>query len=202
MNVLITAGGTREPIDGVRFITNMSSGKTGVAIGEVFENAGHTVTLLRAEKSVAELDAACREALSSASFDLIIHSAAISDFVVEAVVVNGVRYPAPITGKLSSASKLSIDLAPGKKILPELKGYSQNPNVRLVGFKLTDGATESEIKTAVEKVLASGADLVVQNDLKTMRHTRATLWTTDGPQEACPTLSDLCSALLRYAEAI
>lgn len=202
MRVLITAGGTREPIDGVRFITNMSSGKTGVAIGEAFERAGHTVTLLRAERSVAELDSACREALSSNSFDLIIHSAAISDFVVEAVVVNGVRHPMPIAGKLSSASRLSIELAPGKKILPELKSYSQNPKVNLVGFKLTDGASESEIKVAVEKVLVSGADLVVQNDLKTMSHTRATLWTTDGPQKACPTLSDLCDALLRYAENI
>ncbi|MGC4045926.1 MAG: phosphopantothenoylcysteine decarboxylase [Armatimonas sp.] len=198
----MTAGGTREPIDGVRFITNMSSGKTGVAIGEAFERAGHSVTLIRAERSVAELDAACKDALRSTPIDLIIHSAAISDFVVEAVTINGVRHPVPVTGKLSSATGLSIDLVPGKKILPELKGYSQNPNVRLVGFKLTDGATESEIKAAVEKVLASGADLVVQNDLKTMHQTRATLWNTSGPQEACPTLPNLCEALLRYAENV
>jgi phosphopantothenoylcysteine synthetase/decarboxylase len=202
VHVLITAGGTREPIDGVRFITNLSSGKTGVAIAEAVQSAGHEVTLIHASTSVAELDAACREALSARHIDLIIHAAAVSDFVVEAVIVDGVRHPAPVTGKLSSSTRLSIDLVPGKKILPELKGYSQNPDVRLVGFKLTDGATEGEVEAAVRKVLAAGADLVVQNDLQTMATVRATLWDSNGPQEALPTLLDLCGALIRYAESV
>jgi phosphopantothenoylcysteine synthetase/decarboxylase len=200
MRVLITAGGTREPIDGVRYLTNLSSGKTGVAIGEALEAAGHDVTLIRAETSVAALDSACREALSSESFDLVIHSAAVSDFVVEAVAVDGIRFPAPIAGKLSSQKGLTIELVPGKKILPHLKGYSKNPNLRLVGFKLTNGASEAEIAAAVQKVLASGADLVVQNDLQTMSSVRARLWDASGIIETCPTLADLCACLVRYAE--
>jgi phosphopantothenoylcysteine synthetase/decarboxylase len=199
MRVLITAGGTREPIDGVRFITNSSSGKTGAAIAETLEAAGHTVVLIPANRSVSELDNACQSALSGSHIDLVIHSAAVSDFVVRALTIDGVTHPAPFTGKIGSGSTLSVELTPGKKILPELKTYSQNPDVKLVGFKLTDGASEAEIRAAVEKVLRAGADLVVHNDLKTMATLRATLWDKSGPREKLPTLSDLCAALVRYA---
>ncbi len=202
MRVLITAGGTREAIDGVRFITNASSGKTGEAIADALNAAGHEVVLIRANRSVSELDEACRTALGAERFDLIVHSAAVSDFVVEAVVLNGVKFPAPFLGKIGSGSRLSLDLVPGKKILPELKSYSQNPDIQLVGFKLTDGASESEIRAAVNKVLSAGADLVVHNDLRAMATLRATLWDNTGPKEKLPTLLDLCRALVRYADSV
>jgi phosphopantothenoylcysteine synthetase/decarboxylase len=216
MRVLVTSGGTREPIDGVRVIANSSTGATGAALADAFWQAGFTVTLVRAKHSVApecpvqehffvtvaDLDAACDELLSHEHFDLVIHAAAVSDFVVESVTVDGVRYPAPLTGKLHSTSRLSIDLMPGKKILPELKGYSQNPKLRLIGFKLTDGASDEEIRQAVAKVLAAGADLVVQNDQQTMAMTRAVLWDSHGPGKPLPTLLTLCDALVGYAKAL
>ena len=92
-------------------------------------------------------------------------------------------HPAPLAGKLDSAKKLSVELTPGPKILPKLKGYSRNPNVKLIGFKLTDGAMDSEVKAAVERVLASGADLVVHNDVRDAAgrtDRRATLWDASG----------------------
>ena len=216
MNVLITSGGTRESIDGVRVIANSSTGATGAALADAFWHAGFTVTLLRTRHSVApecpveehffvtvaDLDASCQQLLSGEHFDLVIHAAAVSDFVVESVIVDGVSHAAPLTGKLSSASRLSIDLVPGKKILPALKGYSRNPKLRLVGFKLTDGASDEEIRQAVAKVLAAGADLVVQNDQQTMAQTRAVLWDSHGPGEPLPTLLTLCDALVGYAKAL
>ncbi|WP_395145760.1 phosphopantothenoylcysteine decarboxylase [Armatimonas sp.] len=216
MRVLITSGGTREPIDGVRVIANSSTGATGAALADAFCKAGFTVTLLRAQHStgpnltvteqffvtVADLDSACFELLSTQHFDLVVHAAAVSDFVVESVMRDGVRHAAPLTGKLSSASKLSVELVPGKKILPELKGYSRNPNLRLIGFKLTDGASPEEIRHAVEKVLASGADLVVQNDQQTMKTIRAVLWDAQGPGEPLPDLITLSTHLIGYAKAL
>ena len=215
MRVLITSGGTREPIDGVRVIANSSTGATGAALADAFCKAGFTVTLLRARHSVApnlivterffvtvaDLDSIGQELLSSQDFDLVIHAAAVSDFVVEAVVAEGVRHAAPFTGKLSSTHRLSIELMPGKKILPELKSYSRNPNVRLVGFKLTEGASEAKIREAVAKVLAVGADLVVHNDQQTMETTRAVLWDATGPGAPLPDLLTLCDALVGYASA-
>jgi phosphopantothenoylcysteine synthetase/decarboxylase len=202
MRVLVTAGGTREAIDGVRFITNASSGRTGAAIAEALEAAGHGVLLIQANRSVSELDDACRTALSESHFELVIHSAAVSDFVVRSLTIDGVKYPAPFTGKIGSGSTLSVELTPGKKILPELKTYSQNPELKLVGFKLTDGASETEIRAAVEKVLSAGADLVVHNDLRAMSVLRATLWDRTGPTERLATLADLCAALVRYAGGV
>ncbi|MBB6051687.1 phosphopantothenoylcysteine decarboxylase [Armatimonas rosea] len=216
MRVLITSGGTREPIDGVRVIANSSTGATGAALADAFSAAGFAVTLLRARHSVAptspvdehffttvaELDQACQTLLSSHSFGLVIHAAAVSDFVVETVTVDGIPHPAPFTGKLHSSARLSLELAPGKKILPELKSYSQNPALKLVGFKLTEGAGPDETRIAVEKVLAAGADLVVHNDQQTMQQTRATLWDHAGPGAPLPTLLTLCDALVGYAKAL
>ena len=107
MRVLITSGGTREPIDGVRSITNFSSGTTGAALADAFADAGWDVTLLRARDArrpnrtdriteatfatVAELDAACHDLLGAQRYDAVVHAAAVSDFVVGAVVVDGVR---------------------------------------------------------------------------------------------------------------
>lgn len=216
MRVLITSGGTREPIDGVRVIANSSTGATGAAIADAFYTAGFDVTLLRATSSVIpaqpvrrktfvtvhDLDTACYELLSGEHFDLMIHAAAVSDFVVETVTIDGIPHPAPFTGKLHSSARLSLELVPGKKILPELKGYSRNPALRLVGFKLTDGASDDEIRAAVERVLASGADLVVHNDQQTMQQTRATLWDRTGPGAPLPQLFTLCNALVGYAKAL
>ena len=198
----MTAGGTREPIDGVRVLANASTGETGRAIADAFFQEGCAVTLLRADSTVHDLDAACFRLLSTEHFDLMIHAAAVSDFVVESVTVGGVRHATPLTGKLPSSSKLTLELVPGKKILPELKGYSRNPSLRLVGFKLTDGASEAEIREAVGNVLAAGADRVVHNDQQTMAKTRAVLWDVNGPGAPLPDLAALCDALVGYAKTL
>ena len=215
MRVLITAGGTREAIDGVRFVTNASTGKTGAFLADFFAESGGDVTLLRASSalpatdtsvktdtfvSVADLDRACREILGAEEFTLVIHAAAVSDFVVSGVTVDGSFYPAPLSGKLDSAKKLSVELTPGPKILPKLKTYSKNPNLVLVGFKLTDGATDSGVQTAVKRVLSGGADFVVHNEVKDVAgqtDRRASLWDAAGRVQIAPDEAALARLLLR-----
>lgn len=186
MKVLITSGGTREPIDGVRSITNFSSGTTGAALADAFVAQGHDVTLLRARDArhpadgrvhqetfvtVADLDDRCRALLGAARYDAVVHAAAVSDFTIGAIVVDGVRHPAPLTGKLDSAKSLTLELVPSPKILPRLRGYAGHADVVIVGFKLTNGATATEAAEAVAKQLANGdVDAVVHNDLTELDH--------------------------------
>jgi phosphopantothenoylcysteine synthetase/decarboxylase len=215
MRVLVTAGGTREPIDGVRVIANTSTGRTGVALAEAFSRAGFDVVLVRASAvvsdlpgpsfgSVAELDLACEAALSASAVDLVVHAAAVSDYVVSGVIVDGVRFPAPLTQKLDSAKALQIELIPGVKILPKLKSYSINKSVRLVAFKLTDNSSESEKQAAIQKLFSAGADLVVHNDLRDASgetDRRATLFLREGETQIARDLPELARKLITFASA-
>jgi phosphopantothenoylcysteine synthetase/decarboxylase len=213
---LVTAGGTREPIDGVRFITNFSSGTTGAALADAFAAAGWEVTLVRAHdavrpassavaqvpySSVADLDDACRRELGARAYDAVVHAAAVSDFVVGAVVVDGVRHAAPLAGKLDSAHGLSVELVPSPKILPRLRGYGRNDAVVVVGFKLTNGATTDEATTAVRRQFeTAGVDAVVHNDLTEMDHAHdrhvATLWIAGAPTARASSNAELAALLV------
>lgn len=168
--ILVTAGGTFDPIDSVRGITNNSTGETGIRLAESLARAGYAVQLLLSRTATvaapsisgleverfttyADLDSALRTALSTRSFDVCIHSAAVGDFDV---AVEGAA------GKISSSSPVTLTLKPRTKILSRLKGYSKNPKLKLVSFKLTSGAWD-------EKRLESEyslSDLVIQNDLQ------------------------------------
>lgn len=178
LRVLITSGGTVEPIDGVRVIANLSTGATGALIAEHFARSGHAVVLLRAEQArrangmlrqdtfttFADLDAALERWLANEEFDAVIHAAAVSDFAVHSVEVDGAVVP-------SGATKLASDRAPvlrlqrNPKLLDTLRARSRNRAVRIVAFKLTNAATADEVRAAVQPLLGAGrADLVVHND--------------------------------------
>ena len=219
--VLVTAGGTREPIDGVRCIANFSSGRTGAVIADAFAAAGwdvvhvHAVDAVRATHpdvvgvrygSVADLDTACREVLAGVvRVDVVVHASAVSDFVVDAVVVDGDRHAAPLVGKLDSAKKLSIELVPAPKILPRLKGYSTHGEPLLVGFKLTNGASAEAREAAVAAQFdRSPVDVVVHNDLTEMDHRvdrhRATVRFRSGEVVTVTTNAELAAALIALAD--
>jgi Phosphopantothenoylcysteine synthetase/decarboxylase len=171
MKVLVTAGATREPIDAVRFLSNVSSGATGVAIAEFLAAAGHEVTLLHGEGSVRtnasgitcgafgsteQLGTRLESALCHGGIDVVIHAAAVSDY----------RPVAKHEGKLSSYSEdLTLRLVPTPKLLPRLKGWSPGP-LRVLGFKLTAGADAAGRAAAVGRLFAGGGvDAVVHNDM-------------------------------------
>ncbi|MDO8544353.1 MAG: bifunctional phosphopantothenoylcysteine decarboxylase/phosphopantothenate--cysteine ligase CoaBC [Opitutaceae bacterium] len=181
LRVLVTSGGTAEPIDGVRVITNTSTGRTGALIAGHFTQRGHDVTLLRAQgaigsqaagaeevySSFADLDATLTRLLAREDFDAVIHAAAVSDFAVEAIEIDGVAH-LPGTTKLPSSRAPVIRLRPNPKLLDQLRARSRNPNIRVVGFKLTRGADAAEIRASVMALFVGGAaDIVVQNDLST-----------------------------------
>jgi phosphopantothenoylcysteine decarboxylase/phosphopantothenate--cysteine ligase len=182
--VLVTAGGTLERLDGVRVLGNLSSGATGARLAELLTDAGFEVCLLRAESaraprfsfgieertftSFASLQSALRELLSSRDFEAVLHAAAVSDFSVESLEINGVRFPVGASdrpSKIHSSDKLSVHFKNNPKLVDEIKSFSRNKELQLVAFKLTSEASATERDLAVEKLQAHAhADLVVHND--------------------------------------
>lgn len=198
LRVLITSGGTVEPIDGVRVIANTSSGETGAMIAEHFGRRGHEVVLLRAQNArrasgavreqmystFSELDAALTRVLGEESFDVVIHAAAVSDFSVHSIEVDGVPR-APGGAKLRSDAAPILRLRRNPKLLDQLRARSRNPAVRIVAFKLTRDAAPDAVRAAVESLFEHGAaNFVVHNDLAARRGDAgafpAEIWSRDG----------------------
>lgn len=174
MNVIVTSGATREPIDGVRFISNLSSGHTGATICDALAARGFRVTQLHGIESAlapraarreafsnhASLDARLRGLLADGGCDAVIHAAAVGDFSVAA--------PAPEV-KLESGRELLLRLRPNPKIIDRIRGYAAGRPLTLVGFKLThDPDAARQARAARELLARSGADYIVQNDLSTV----------------------------------
>jgi len=184
--ILITAGGTRERIDSVRYIGNMSSGRTAARLAEVLSRAGHTVTWLGARDAVqpgsvnslesyysfADLEAQMRLLLGSGEYDVVIHAAAVSDFSVASIESAEPGAVAANGGKLSSKAGLVVHLKPNPKLLDSLKSWSGNPQLRVIGFKLTDTDDQHQRIKAIKKQFdQSGVDAVVHNDLSEISQT-------------------------------
>ena len=174
MKLLITAGATREPLDAVRFISNVSTGYTGAALADALSTAGHAVMLLHGEGAVkGKVD--CQHGTFSSAADLFRQLQALLaggeyEAVIMAAAVSDYRPAQLIKGKISSdADELTVRLVRNTKILPQLKTFSAKP-LRVVGFKLTSGATAHERQAAVaSQFAAGGVDVVVQNDLQEIR---------------------------------
>ncbi len=161
--VLITAGGTREPIDPVRYIGNRSSGKQGHALAEVAFELGAAVTLittsgLSVPKGIERVDVETAAEMYQAVMavgkrsDIVIMSAAVADF-----------RPAATAGeKLKKADgPPSFVLEPTADILASL-GSEKPPDQVLVGFA---AETEDLAENARGKLERKGADLLVANDV-------------------------------------
>jgi len=166
--VLVTAGATSEPIDAVRVITNRSSGKMGVAIAEQACLRGADVILLRGENSaepgcnikeekfttVNDLFNKIKNNIKNKNIDIIIHCAAVSDFMV-----NGKN-----NGKIKSSKNLHLELTPTTKIFERLKKFHKG--IFLVGFKAEyNVSNQALINRAYELLKSADAELVVANDV-------------------------------------
>jgi phosphopantothenoylcysteine decarboxylase/phosphopantothenate--cysteine ligase len=212
--VLVTGGGTREPIDAVRYIGNHSTGRTSARLADALRRRGFDVTWLGGAEAVEpngadirrerfttfqDLADALERLLGEEPFDAVIHAAAVSDFSV----VNRGKPGEPAgqaSGKLASGRALELRLEPNPKLLDRLRGWSRNPEVRIIGFKLTVGATEAERRAAVARQFEAGqSDWVVHNDageISAERHTftihAPTGDTTriDGPDALAEALAD------------
>lgn len=215
VKVLVTAGGTQEPIDTVRVISNLSSGKTGVTIAENLTQMGFDVTLLQAHGSAhaehvtrrdfftsfSSLDEKMKNYLSSEEFTHVIHAAAVSDYSVDSVEVNGVKHrPFEVKKVSSDADHLNIHLKRNHKIVDRLKDYSKNKNLKVIAFKLTSHASAEEKQKAVTKLFqGSHADFVVHNDMTDIDIVNKThKFTLHSPASAvaCESLERLSSELI------
>jgi phosphopantothenoylcysteine decarboxylase / phosphopantothenate---cysteine ligase len=162
--VLVTAGGTREPLDSVRFVGNRSSGRMGIALAEEARRRGADVTLLLANGSVqpsagievVEAPTAAdlaRETLARADADVVLMAAAVADYAPRE----------PIGGKRpKSKEPWTITLDPTGDILAELARRRANGQV-LVGFAADEG--ESGLARAREKLAVKGGNFFVFNDV-------------------------------------
>ena len=163
--IVITAGGTEEPIDPVRVITNRSSGKMGFALAEEARNLGADVRLITARTSaspplgVERTEAATAGAMSEAvvkamkGADALIMAAAVSDFA-----------PAKPSGTKIARGAQGLTLA--LKATPDILSRVRErfPKKHLVGFALE---TEDEVRRGAEKRKRKGLDLIaVNNPLK------------------------------------
>ena len=172
VSVLVTSGGTKEPIDGVRYISNISTGHTASSIAKCFINSGHDTTYLCSydakiptgnfEKiffnSYFELEEKLFSLINSKKFDILIHAAAVSDYMPKNVNKSS---------KINSQKQnISIDFKKTPKMVNSLKAKSKNKNIRLVAFKLTaDNDEKVRIKKVKNLFQKSNADLIVQNDI-------------------------------------
>jgi phosphopantothenoylcysteine decarboxylase / phosphopantothenate---cysteine ligase len=162
--VLVSAGGTREPLDAVRFLGNRSSGRMGVALAEEARRRGANVTLLAANlavpvpRGIDVVQTPTAAEMASAASDR-----RDADVVVMAAAVADYRPAEPIDGKRpKDANDWSVELEPTVDILREL-GTSRGNGRVLIGFAADTG--EAGLARAREKLAAKGADLIVFNDV-------------------------------------
>jgi phosphopantothenoylcysteine decarboxylase/phosphopantothenate--cysteine ligase len=160
--VLITAGGTREPIDPVRFVGNRSSGKQGHALAEVAAARGATVTLVTTTsrpvpagievvrvETAAEMEAAVS---AHRGADVVLMAAAVADFRPKAVSDRKIKKGDGVP---------DVVLEPTPDILAGL-GARRRPGQVLVGFA---AETNDLRREAAAKLRAKGLDLIVANDV-------------------------------------
>ena len=172
-HVLITAGGTREPLDPVRFLGNKSSGKQGVALAEAALAAGARVTLIHAHLEVAAPAGATLQAIETALElrSATLAAAAAADVVIMAAAVADFR-PANIsTGKIKKRDNVAdpvITLVRNPDILAEVVAHraAQNQQQLIVGFAAETGDDEADARTyAQAKLRRKGCDLLVVNEV-------------------------------------
>jgi phosphopantothenate-cysteine ligase/phosphopantothenoylcysteine decarboxylase/phosphopantothenate--cysteine ligase len=191
MNILVTAGNTQTPIDKVRCLTNIFTGKTGTRIALEAQRRGHSVTLFTSHPEIVtelagggppidrlqvkqyrtfdDLSNLMEAMIPTGGFDAIIHGAAVSDYALGGVYAK--RGDSELVdvaaGKVkSSHAELWLKLVPTPKLVDRIRrpwGFAGT----LVKFKLEVGLTDQELLAVAEgSRIQSNADLMVANTLE------------------------------------
>jgi len=163
LRVLVTAGGTREPIDSVRFIGNRSSGRMGLALAVAAVRRGAEVTVVAANveltgpAGVKRIDVETTAELAYETVErfetqhVLLMAAAPADFRAE-----------PITGKIKRQDSLKLNLQPTEDILAAIAAERGEGQI-VVGFAAEHGG--DAVARARAKLVRKGADLIVLNDV-------------------------------------
>jgi len=162
LRVLVTAGGTREPIDSVRFIGNRSSGKMGLAVAREAARMGAAVTVVAANVETIEPGTESRWVQTAGELrDAVLDLAAGADALVMAAAVSDFTPASPVGEKIRRREgTTNLELAPTADILGSVA--ERYPDLFVVGFAATHG---DPLEDAREKLGRKGADLVVGNDI-------------------------------------
>lgn len=201
-HVVVTAGGTREPLDPVRYIGNRSSGRMGYALAEAAVAAGATVTLVTGPTSLvmpnavtivrvntaSEMQAAVEDATLDA--DLLIMAAAVADFRPESPQAHKIK-------KEKSAEHLNLRLVRNPDILAGI----DRPRLVKIGFA---AETEDLVENATRKLRAKGLAMIVANDAESTigaAESAATILTADGSVRTLPRMTKeaLAGEIIRSA---
>jgi phosphopantothenoylcysteine decarboxylase/phosphopantothenate--cysteine ligase len=168
LRIVVSAGGTREPLDPVRFLGNRSSGKQGIAIAEAARERGADVTLIAANLEVVEPEGCDIRRVSTALElrDAVVDAAQGADVVVMAAAVADYRPASVSAGKIKkdqSDAGLTLELVRNPDILAEL-GHAPHDGTVLVGFAAeTESDDEQLLELGRAKRAAKQADLLVVN---------------------------------------
>jgi phosphopantothenoylcysteine decarboxylase/phosphopantothenate--cysteine ligase len=162
LHVVVSAGGTREPLDPVRYIGNRSSGKMGVAIAEAARDRGASVTLIAGTMTAttprgvtvveAQTAAKMRESVLRASpaADILVMAAAVSDFAPKR----------PSAKKIKRDAGLQVELVPNPDIVAEVGEMPDDLRPFLIGFAAESDELEANARS---KLRDKGLDLIVGN---------------------------------------
>lgn len=194
MHVVVSAGGTQEPIDPVRIITNRSSGKQGYAIAEAARDRGARVTLVTAPTALSDPDlievvkvGSARDMLASvestlrAGADALVMAAAVADWEPASAAGQKMK-------KVDGQDRMTLELTKTPDILAMVR---ELPGVK-VGFA---AETEDLLGNAKEKLSRKGLDLIVANDVSAtdagfnVDNNRVVILDRDGGQEELPLMS-------------
>ncbi|MBO00483.1 MAG: bifunctional phosphopantothenoylcysteine decarboxylase/phosphopantothenate--cysteine ligase CoaBC [Acidimicrobiaceae bacterium] len=161
--ILITAGGTREQIDPVRFITNKSTGKQGYALAEAAVARGATVTLVTTVDREAPIGVEIQHAESASDLRSAVMSCADNyDVIIMAAAVADFQPSLPADRKLKKSQQITnLEIEPTHDFLIDL-GKGKSSNQIIVGFA---AETEELEKNAKEKLERKNLDLIVANDV-------------------------------------
>ena len=196
MKIIVTAGGTREPIDAVRFIGNRSSGRMGVEIAKAARDQGADVTLIAANlevpapaglkvvkvETVGELEAAM-----NMPSDVLVMAAAVSDFTLEK----------PTAGKLPRTGNLELSLTATKDLIASYA--AKYPGSYCVGFALADEGSNIE-EVSRQKLVAKGLQLVVGNTVTALgsSETKVLLVSSDATAALTGSKQEVAKSLVAF----
>jgi phosphopantothenoylcysteine decarboxylase/phosphopantothenate--cysteine ligase len=165
--VLVTAGGTREPIDGVRFLGNRSSGRMGYALAEEALARGAKVILVTAAQGIAAPQGAevIQVATAAEMREAVLEALPRATSVVKAAAVADFRVRQTVEGKLERAVGLTLELEPTEDIVTEVV-RRKVPGTIVVAFAAEiPGETGNALARGRAKMLRKGVDAMVVNDV-------------------------------------
>jgi phosphopantothenoylcysteine decarboxylase / phosphopantothenate---cysteine ligase len=197
-HIIVTAGGTAEPIDPVRFIGNRSTGKMGAALAAAALDRGARVTLVVGHASAAlpsEADVV-RVETSAEMRDAVLDLVVECDALIMAAAVADFRPRRVATTKLTRGDGLTLELESTEDILAGASAIVRAPGARdprpfLIGFAAETGSLER----AAEKLRRKGLDLLIANDVAEPGSgfgtdtNRVTILAADGSEEQLPLLA-------------